>query len=316
MVRDNSNRKIDRYWREEVACKLGILNSSELAVLKELIRRGRQRGFCWPGCKLLARDTANSERTVRRALKVLEQLKLIRRIRQKRSDGSQGVHYYAITLPVFVQRSGQLSHNRADTESAQNKNLEYINNGSGDCFVDLEIELLKFFHGQIVFRTNPELFSVYEITNWIYGQPFDKWDHIKARIMNAASKLRDQLNRDSKNLESWNSLLEFLQPAPKAARSEPGSYEFDYSNLDHWADKLVGYLGEKELNTRSLVSSLASLSSEQRDGAIILRFQSTYSLDQVAQNCPGALKNMARDIGRPIRLFEGSQERRVFYPRN
>jgi DNA-binding transcriptional ArsR family regulator len=66
------------------------------AVLMNLADRADGAWLCWPGQKLIAKDTELGERTVRRALDDLEQAGLIRRYRHRRKDGSWSSDRYVL----------------------------------------------------------------------------------------------------------------------------------------------------------------------------------------------------------------------------
>jgi DNA-binding transcriptional ArsR family regulator len=66
------------------------------AVLMNLADRADGAWLCWPGQKLIAKDTELGERTVRRALDDLEKAGLIRRYHHRRKDGSWSSDRYVL----------------------------------------------------------------------------------------------------------------------------------------------------------------------------------------------------------------------------
>jgi DNA-binding transcriptional ArsR family regulator len=66
------------------------------AVLMNLADRADAVWLCWPGQKLIAKDTELGERTVRRALDDLEKAGLLRRHHHRRKDGSWSSDRYVL----------------------------------------------------------------------------------------------------------------------------------------------------------------------------------------------------------------------------
>jgi predicted ArsR family transcriptional regulator len=87
--------------------ELECLSARDLLVLLALVEHADDDGVCWPGQERLAQMTRVNSRTVRRALKRLEQIGLIQRTRRWAEDGGgRTSDLIRLRFPKAVRRSG------------------------------------------------------------------------------------------------------------------------------------------------------------------------------------------------------------------
>lgn len=104
-VRDN--RKKEWFWldNEYLNGYARILGASCTVVYLSLCRHAdNNTQSCYPSMKLIAEENGISERTVIRAIKILEEWGIVRVVRRKNDKGTQEVNIYTLTAKTVWKK--------------------------------------------------------------------------------------------------------------------------------------------------------------------------------------------------------------------
>ena len=276
------------------------LSPRESHMLVQLTKHVCTNGSAFPSHATLAGPSGYSRRTVRRALKDLEQRGLIRRAPRSRAFQGNSSSFYSVVLSTgqpsgqHVHAIGQHVRISQDTLAALIRPLNETKEEEGRLLVfAFEEYLLETLYDVIDLKPHPSLICVGSVSRWLFnGHTAAQFEPALVHVLDEARKLERDYLAEGRRLSKWSDLIDRLKDP-----TELGAPQVAPDELDPICEEIWELLPAHQQNHPRSRSLLASISVE-RDG-LEIRFiaNSQYALDYIRDTCRKALATLAQRHG-------------------
>lgn len=286
------------------------LTLSEKTVLLILAHHTDANGYCFPSQKRIAKLARVSVRTVQRALKRLEKLKLIRIVSRTKTGFRNGSCGYAITVSAgtatrhHVDATLQIVVSERDKVTELNRVREQTRDQLSDLIRLVGDKFLSVLEPIIDFSQSPWMISTAQICKRLFNAcpPSEFEGKLKATI-HEAEQLRKQYERADKKLTNWMPLIERMHLDSEEPTPPKRSTVLDAEEpLAPLIEELKSFLRTNLRNDPKITLELLRLVAFEAPDAIELTSASRMTIDKVHDLTRPALRLLASSYNKSVVL--------------
>ena len=308
-------KRLNQRWRFEAARRVEGISATEAHLLKELINRGKVEGCCWAKSQTLADDMKVCVKTVERTLKRLASLGLIRYWASIKPDGTKGVRYIAVTLPISqnVPVSGQKGTFSRDTESEHNIKIQHKLNLESYRIPRLENGVFEILKDRLDRYNHPKLICMYELTGWLFKRTGRDWKRLEELVINEAQKLNGELARGKYRLRAWSHFIDRLDEA----MGKQGAQLSCIKAAPNLSKRIISELRSLLKPVKGYHSSMLDWANVEVDGEVVLiNCRSLFDRDRLQKIGEPALKTLANQEDMPMCFASNGQRSQPINPKS